>query len=399
MRSVYRTAFAVLVVALLAGAVGASSAFAAPEWYSSATKPSVEWWQGGAKLSGSVATKNKDRVRLEDRGASTAVECESSGEGTAGTGAVDKQTSWTLSSCTIPAKAINAKGEEVANLCESVKTGTKMVDFPWHSELSLTKGSLYDVISAEGAGAPGFQIECKTKLGTLADKCTPSESHINVSIQGVTSGVEAVFPNGTLYNCAIGGNGLGVLQTAQLIEATTGGKLETHITAGTYSKLTSSAAVKATGEFTVEDTGFGSFGTKCQMTFIGTIGTGGKGTITGSSSSSCLGTGRCQSVISDETIGYPWATELIESGGVIKDKIASGVESPGWKFECNETGGRRQDTCSMIVSPTLVNGLEGNVFARFGESLTFCKDGGYENDGVVKGELTIVPSSGAIEAK
>jgi hypothetical protein len=399
MRSIHRTALAALVVALALSAIGTSAALAAPEWYSSTTKPAPEWWQGGAKLSAAAATKSKGKVRLEDREGPIAVECESSGEGTVGPGAVDKQTSWTLSGCVPTAKGFNKKGEEVANLCESVKaTGTKIVDLPWHSELAISGGSLRDALSAEGAGVPGFQIECKTPLGPIADKCTPTTSQISVPVSNVAAGVDASFYREGFYKCAAGGTE-GVMETTQLIEAATGGKLETHIVAGTYSKLTSSVSVKDTGTVTIEDKGFSSMGIACQMEYVGTAGSGGKGTITNGFASNCLPTGLCSSVTRVEAIGYPWVTELAESEGIIRDKIVSGVETPGWKFTCSTVGGSFTDICNMTVGPQLVNGLEGNVFARFGEAVTFCKDGGSENDGVVKGELTIAPASGAIEVK
>lgn len=400
MRFIHRTALAALVVSLALSGIGASAALAAPEWYSSTTKPAPEWWRGGAKLSAAVATKSTGKVRLEDRGGPVAVECESSGEGSVGTGAVDQQTSWTLSGCVPTSKAFNKKGEEVANACESVKAvGTKIMDLPWHSELAISKGSLGDVLSAEGAGVPGFKVECETSLGKVADACYSTESQVNVPVANVAGGVEATFVGEKLYKCAVGGAEAGVMQTTQLIEATTGGKLETHIVEGTYSKLTSNVSAKAIGTITIEDKGFGSMGMACQMEYVGTVGSGGKGTISSGTASRCLPTGLCSSVTSVTAIGYPWATELSESEGVIRDKIASGAETPGWLFECNTLSGKLSDRCNMTVSSRLVNGLEGNVFAEFGEALTYCKDGGSENDGVVKGGLTITPTSGAIQAR
>lgn len=389
-----RTALAVLVAAFAFSAVAASAAIAAPEWYSSSTKPAPEWWQGGSKLSSAINVKTSGKVWMEDRGAPMAVSCESSGEGTAGTGAAGKLTSWTLSGCAPTAKAINEKGEEVANACLSVTKTSLFKKLPWRGTLTLSKGTLQDVLIGEGKEELGFQFECNTSLGKVADECSATEKQISVPVSNVSGGVEATFGSEPLYKCSVSNKKAGVMRSSQRIEAVSGGALETHIVEGAYSKLTSSIGVKATGTITMEDKVLGE-GFSCQMEYNGTIGSGGKGTITSGSATSCHGVGECASVKELTAVGYPWATQLSATGEVISDKIVSGLETPGYLFECS---GGHPDTCNMTVSPQLTNGLEGDVFARFGEAITSCSSGGKEK-GVVEGELTIAPETGAIEAK
>jgi hypothetical protein len=402
MRHRYRTILVALTAALTLGAVGASTALAAPEWYSSATKPTPEWWQAGAKLSGTVATKSSGKVTFEDRGEGPlGVTCESSGEGSSEPGAAGKVTTWNLSSCVPTAKVINLKGEEVANKCESVvAAGTKVRNLPWSAELTISKGSLQDSLSAEGTKHPAFKIECNTALGKVSDECTATESHVNPAATNVTGGVNLTFGSEKLYKCSVGGANAGVMQTTQLIAAASGGKLETHVAEGTYSKVTSALSIAGSGELSIEDKGYSSIGLACEHQLTGTVESGGKGTISTITRSNCKLEGACTSLARLETLGLPWKTELIESEGVIREKITSAGETPGVLFECSTPLGTVEDRCSLTASPELVNGLEGNVFARFGEGLpkTSCRLGGSEA-GLWRGEFTFTPTSGALKAK
>lgn len=403
MRSVCRVALAAFAVALALGAIAASSALAAPEWYTSTSKPTPEWQQAGAKITEAAATKWKGSVTLGDTGADAEMECTASGEGTAGPGAVDKDTSWTLSSCVAPAKALNGKGELVANECEkAVKAEIK--DLPWHTELFLSR-TIFDAISESGGGEPGFSVTCKADGIEVTDKCTASRLFgFSTAIANVTGGVESTFDgsSNTSMNCTIGGTERGWIGGAQTIEATKGGKLEANATEPTFSKVTKAQEVEGVAYYpaylTIEDKGTKTLGAACEMRMDGTVSTGGKGTIT-SFGGGCNPVGSCTKVENAEAIGLPWETELYESGGVIRERIvSSGKGTPAWAFTCT---GVERDECLLNVSPEIISrNAEENVFAVFSETLTktTCKIGGSEK-GVWKGEIEISPTSGTIKAK
>jgi hypothetical protein len=389
---------AAFAVALALGAVAVSSAFAAPEWYSSTSKPTPEWQQGGAKLTEAVATKSKGSVTLADVGESAKVECTVTGEGTAGPGAVDKDTSLSLSGCFAPAKARNSKGEEVTNNCEKV-VKAELQGVPWRTELTIRGGSFYDAITHESKEL-AFEIACKVLGGSLevVDKCGAGGLSFAASISNVVGGVDSTFDNEGIFLCSLTGGDTGEIGGTQLVEATKGGTLEVKMSEPTYSKITSTHEVTDAGELTIEDKGTKTLGARCNFFMEGTIKTAGKGTIT-SFSEGCTPIASCTKLEKTEAIGLPWETELYESGGVIRERIlSSGKGTPAWAFTCT---GTERDECPLNVSPEILSkGLEANVFAVFSETLTktTCKLGGSEK-GVWKGELEVAPTSGSIRAK
>lgn len=398
MKSIYRGVLAALVATLAMGAVGASAALAAPEWYSSATKPAPEWQQGKAKLTEAEATKSSGKIKLYDEGVPAEVECESSGAGTVGPGAVGKTTSWTLSACKATPKAINKKGEEKTNGCgTALKSEIKAL--PWRTELVIVEGSMHDAMSSEGTKHSGFTIQCETAGITITDECTVEK--LDPSLNNTTGGVGETFYNENKFNCTLGGKEDGKLETGQLVEATKGVALEANLVEGAYSKLTSSVGVKGTGELQIEDKGFGR-GVKCRFNTEGTVGAAGKGTVSSTTveGGGCAAVGECGSVDEVQGINLPWNTELYESEGSIRDRIVNGGSgTPKWRFVCGVN--RTEDECNLNVSPEILNGFEGGVFAVFSERLTKtnCKYDSKEGEGVWSGELKFTPTSGAIKAE
>jgi hypothetical protein len=381
MRSMYRVALAVCALAVAVCAVGASSALAAesPEWYSSTTKPAPEWQQGGVKISEAAATKWTGKVALADVQLETKVECAvSSGEGSAGPGAVGKETSWTLSSCKRSAKAENAKGEEVTNKCGTFEKA-EIKDLPWHTELAISAGNVRDAITAEGKGSPSFSVKCTGVTNT----CTLEEAEqLSTSVANVTGGVDLTFGGGPVFKCSLGGKEAGKIESTELIEAVKGAKLEANTVEGTFSKLTSSHEVKATGKLTVEDKSF-KLGATCEVEAKGTIEAAGKGKITSYTTAGCKPIG-CGALESEDPVGLPWSTELFAEEGT-KDGILSG----SWQFRCSGS----TDTCNLPSAGTL-NVVEGNVVLLFSEKRkTHCSLGGNEQ-GAWQGELTLAPTAG-----
>jgi hypothetical protein len=383
-RRIYGSALVALVAALALSAGLANAALAAPEWYSSATPQVTEWQQGGAALTESVGTTSKGRVKLTEgskAGLETIVECEVTGEGSVGPGSVDKETSVTVSSCTL----VKAGG------CEALRW-VKAVNLPWHSELVGSGTTRRDVIVAEGKN-PGFTFKCNTELGEVSDEC--GAKTLSANTENTFSGVNATYA-GEKLSCSLGGKGAGTLEGTRLIEATKGATLEANTKTGTFAKITSALTVSATGKL-AEENKEAQMGDTCNVETKGTIEAGGKGTITAYTSSGCEPLRQCSAIRGYLAINLPWKTELYESGGVVRDRIVNGGSgNPEYSFECKTGAGYLTVTCGLNVSPGLTNGLEGNVLATFGEGLTKtnCKGDTHEGEGLWLGELTIAHPSG-----
>lgn len=392
MRSRHMVLLVAFALALGVSATTAGSALAAPEWYSGAP----EWQQGGAHITSAAATKTKGKVTLTDESfgkgeAALVVECEVAGEGTAGPGAVDKQTTLNTSKCVVLKAGACTTFEEA-----------KLRNLPWNSELTLLGASLRDLISTGGTGDPGFLIHCFVSAvgAKVVDTC--SVKTLSTTTANVTSGVEGSLSSEKL-SCTIGGAGTGAVAGTLITEAVSGAKLEAK---AVFSKLTSALEVVGKGELKLEDKGreLGAVGVTCKFETTGTIESGGLGKITSFVAiSGCTASGgSCDSVRPVGPINIPWKTELFESEGTIKDRIVNGGSGePNWKFECHQLGVYYPVICGVGVSPEVFNEpIEGNVIASFSEkSKTTCNGDHKNGESWWQGTLTIVhpASKGAIE--
>lgn len=218
-RSIYGVALAAFFALLAVCAVGATAALGAEE--------TPEWQQGKAKLSEAAKTKSKGNIRLYDKGAVGEVECESTGEGTAGPGAVDKTTSWTLSNCKATPKALNKNNEEKTNACEKAE-GASITKLPWEGVLEFGGGkTIFNKIDT--FEFPGFIVHCEFLKVKVTDTC---EAAPTVPIIGettnVTGGVDEAYDAGG-FACSVGGSDAGTIVTTQFVEATKGSALEANL--------------------------------------------------------------------------------------------------------------------------------------------------------------------------
>jgi hypothetical protein len=182
--------------------------------------PAPEWHQGGTVLSEPLAVKSKGTFKLTDENASggaLSVECEETGEGSVGVGALGDQTKSTFSKCAVLESAVCEPAGEVS---------VTAVNLSWSSELVAAAGTVRDVFGS-GKGMPGYKIECRISgIKKTIDECTAtSTTQLRTLMTNVTGGVDATFDSEKL-RCTNGGNFVGKLEGAQLIEATKGGTLE-----------------------------------------------------------------------------------------------------------------------------------------------------------------------------
>jgi hypothetical protein len=382
MRSIHRTALAVFAVALAFSAVAASAASATTwEWYTN--KDASEWQQSGAKLSEAVATKSKGKVTIYDAKLKGGVECEGAGEGSAGPGAVDRQSTLALSGC-VNSKIINSKGKELPNFCTKINK-VEAVGLPWHTELAEVEGSLHDVIVSEGTKAPGVMFECIVTGTTRKDTCTAKT--LNATVSNATGGVDATFDDEKL-ECSEdkAGNEEGMLISTQLVEATKGSALEANFVHGAFTKVATAVPVKGKGEVQVKDENLkGELidGVQCEFESEGTVEAAGKGTITSfvPIKSTCKTLGECTALSAITDVNLPWKTEIYTSGLSIREHILSGGSgTPAWEFECTIAGVKFKETCDLNVSPRLTNlaGGEGVEAGFESEEAVGCGLGGQE---------------------
>ncbi len=171
---------------------------------------SLEWLQGGAKLSEPAGTIAKGKLKFADTATGVTLECEVSGEGSAGAGTAGTVTKWTASNCTVTAGECGSPAVEALGL-------------PWQTKLAFAAEKVQNLITTEkGKGPPGYQFWCTVSGIRIQDPCTATT--LSTSMKNVTAGVNATF-DGEKLNCSVGGSGSGSLEGTLLIEPIKGAKL------------------------------------------------------------------------------------------------------------------------------------------------------------------------------
>ena len=175
------------------------------------TTPAVEWQLNEAQLLEGTPVTLKGKLTFSDELTllgSYSVECETSGEGSAGAGAADKETNPGLSHCA------TKTGSSVCEL-----QSWEPYKLPWQSELSGSREAVRDTIGSSGSPA-GVSLKCHNIFeGTFTDTCTGT---LSATMKNVTKGVEATL-TGEKWNCSEGGTGKGSVKGSEVIE-NTGGK-------------------------------------------------------------------------------------------------------------------------------------------------------------------------------
>jgi hypothetical protein len=162
---------------------------------------------------------------------------------------------------------------------------------------------------------------------------------------------------------------------------------------------------KEVGEFQMEDTK-GSFGSpstiQCTGSGEGTVGPEGKGKITATSITGCIGVRACEPTgVTVTALHLPWNTQLVETESEIRDKISSGGSgAPGWLVECLVAGITVKDECTGETTVEIndtSSGVDLNSDAKSARGS--CTLGG-ANTGVMAGtSLDENPASGTLEVK
>jgi hypothetical protein len=227
------------LLAVLALGVVAVSAFGADNtvWLCK-EKPII-----GASERCLVDSENEGVLHLEDMKADSAVECASGSvldEGWVGPGSEDETTTVEFMNPTVNCKpspkALNAKEEEVTNVCEAV-TAVEAQNLAWSTLLELVGGEKEDQIKpGPSKNQPGYLVTCKTALGTIDDTCNTvagKEADVKVvNLPGtatepplVTVEFSATILSELTAKCGVGGAESGLVVGNILFAALVGGVL------------------------------------------------------------------------------------------------------------------------------------------------------------------------------
>jgi len=209
----------VALVAMLASAILVSSALASQE---------ALWLIKGADVTANTAATIGGELLLEDMkppiGEAVDVLCSGTFVGTIGANGVDSVT-----------LVEGLKGEDNKIICTYTKKGAcegtevtvTAVNLPWSSELMLVSEKFVDLQKGTG-GEPGYEVECKTIIGTLKDKCVAeSAKEIGAEVTNGTEGAVAAFlesnsevtPPG---ECSLGGKEQGLVAGSGVVKTATG---------------------------------------------------------------------------------------------------------------------------------------------------------------------------------
>ncbi|HTC59156.1 MAG TPA: hypothetical protein VK691_03455 [Solirubrobacteraceae bacterium] len=342
-----------------------------------ASAAEIEWRQGGAALTSAVAVKSSGNFILQDRGRSAGtltLECKYEGAGTAGPGVAGKETSFSFTTCSVTHPA----GE-----CEGALT-QEIQHLPWKTELVVTKGTAYDLISSGGTGAPGIKLTC-THLGSpgwVVDECSGT---LKTTVKDKTTGVETEYDveEGEPLKCSWKGTAStsgGLVNGVGLVQANSGAALEV-VRSENWERerkaLTGSVATKTTGSVKLTDE---SLSVECKDTGEGSAGTGGSDELSKLTLSACtfVSSGSCEAGVAPLiTAGHlSWHSELLWSPGAAQRShdvsVSGGKGAPVLSIECRVSGVMKVvDECTATSVRMSATNVTGGVEGSFdGEKLT-----------------------------
>lgn len=160
----------------------------------------AEWRLNGSPITSAVEFKGSGTLELTDEsggvfGEQITIRCSLATTGTVGPGPADTTEGVTFSSCST-----------VSGTCGL--PSAKPAHVPWKTELKETGGSVRDSITSDGAGSPGFVIECFFFGFGESDTCTSQRGQPQVARS--ISPVPIIFDAGSgTFDCTRGGAGKG----------------------------------------------------------------------------------------------------------------------------------------------------------------------------------------------
>jgi hypothetical protein len=213
----------VAMVAMFAmGVVGAVSASAA----------TIQWLAAGAVITTPQASKTVGEITLGSTnglglGIKSSVLCSGEFIGTVGPVGEDLIT-----------EVLSLTGTKIELptilTCSAVETCTSgevaPVHLPWLTELTLSGTVSLDVLLNGGKGDPGWEVVCKTALGTVEETCTSASQSSKLENDAGENDVLGSFVKEQTATCSLGGANTGFVESsagdgAGLISLTSGAAL------------------------------------------------------------------------------------------------------------------------------------------------------------------------------
>jgi len=154
---------------------------------------------------------------LEDNkatGGASKIECTGIDHGLVGPGSKDLLNFVEASGC-----------KKISGQCNEKTVFAKAVNLPWKTLLLYVGSEIRDDLESDGAGEPGYTVECGATIFELhvEDTCTGATS---TGILPVEGGVDATFDSKSAHaNCSIGGTGSGVVTGTDLLLSPSGHNL------------------------------------------------------------------------------------------------------------------------------------------------------------------------------
>lgn len=190
-----------LIAVLAMGVVGAVSASAATQWLA---KGNAIGTALAAKTTGSLTLGSTNGLKLKIE---AEVLCVGVFVGTVGPGTADTTT-----------EVLNAEETSSTLSCASVKTcegnsEVKAVNLPWKTTVEEMSPTEYlDVLESSGVGNPGWEVKCKTALGTVTETCTSAKE--GALLKNASPVVEGVFDKNVVATCSVGGANSGFVESS-----------------------------------------------------------------------------------------------------------------------------------------------------------------------------------------
>lgn len=373
-----------LAAALALGAVGASSALAAPEWY---VKTSGSF--GKVASAHSIAATHVNLTVEDSGGAPLTVKCaEGKVEGTIEAGGVGKITTYTMNAC-----------KPTLGNCPSMSATA--VHLPWKTELYSEGTEVRERLVSGGSGTPGWNIVCG---GIAYATCNFNTSANMVNTVG---GAEAIFnKESNKTSCSNGGAESGRLEgsltfgsSEKGVEAIKVEPLESPEWRLGGKPLTESVATKLRGRVKVTDESKGvvAVSVECEYTGAGSVGPSTTGEESSITMSGCAVKGGVCPKASLSAPGLPWHTALAVSEGVLQEDVTTNGTGghPRYNVIC---AGIIEDTCDGPFDSSRVTnlGIEGGIEAPYLDTGLECSLTG-KGDGSVEGYQVTEATKGKLE--
>ncbi len=373
MRHVCRSTLAALAAALVLGAVGASSALAAPEWY---VKTGGSF--GKVTSAHSIAASHVNLTVEDSAGAPVALKCtEGKVEGTIEAGGVGKITTYNMSDCQATLGSCSTPSAEAVNL-------------PWKTELYSEGTRVRARLVSGGSGTPGWHFTCGG-VGHATCNFNTSANMVNT-----VGGAEAIFNKESNKTACTGGAEAGRLEgsltfasSEKGVEAIKIEPLESPEWRLGGKPLTESVATTVSGHVLVTDEpeGVKLNAVECEYTGTGSVGPGAVGEETSIVFSGCaVKAGKCPKP-GLEVGRLSWHTELAVFEGVLQEDLNGSGARPLYVITC--TGIVKDQCYGPFHSSSMANvGTEGGVESPYRDNGLECTAGGKATGSVEGSQIT-----------